>query len=106
MTNPTSTYSVSYWGSRPGTNDDCWTGFDFAALVEAEAFYLAQITDTYYAGCTPWVELDGPGIHKERRTGCSEQYAAHDADEWRREIAVEEGHLQGVEAYNEIMGYD
>lgn len=25
---------------------------------------------------------------------------------WRREIAMEEGMLQGIDAYNEIMGWD
>ena len=57
-----------------------------------------------------WFEEHGGGyILDECPEGCDEPgawpEASDDDDEWRREIAREEGMLGGCEAYNEVMGY-
>ena len=34
------------------------------------------------------------------------EYEDEDDDDWRQEIAMEAGMLHGVNAYNEVMGWD
>lgn len=46
-------------------------------------------------------DIDCPTCHEEYQ----KEIAADEAD-WKHEIAVEEGMLQGLDAYNEIMGWD
>lgn len=94
-------YTVNHWGSDPDAgNDDCWQGFDFATLDEAMAkFHEGARHDVAF------VEIDGPGIYAKRANPCFRPSRDCD-DEWRREIAREEGMLHGCEAYNEAMGWD
>jgi len=94
------TYSVNYWGSEPGTNDDCWCGWEFESLTEAEAKFNQVVTDAD----TAWVELDGPNVHKERRNPTYKP-TPDNQDDWKREIAMQAGMGMGVESYNDYMGY-
>jgi hypothetical protein len=41
----------------------------------------------------------------ESRDDAAREEAERDRAEWRREIAMEEGMLHGVNAYNDAMGY-
>jgi hypothetical protein len=96
---PTKPYSVNEWGSHPDEeNDDCWTGEDFATREEAEAAFAAGSEDLD----TCYLELDGPDVYKVRKLRNPRPY---DDSEWRREIAREEGMLNGMESYNDWMGY-
>ena len=102
-------FSVNLWGSDPALdNDDCWTGQDFDTLAEAEAFYANPFTDAkfaqYYERSTTVIELDGPGVHRERPNPAFVPSKADDSD-WRREHAMQAGMMGGCEAYNDAMGY-
>ena len=60
---------------------------------------LASGTVVYDMRFHPW---DTDDVRLIREAGVS----ARDRDEgWLREIAMEEGMLHGVDAYNEVMGY-
>lgn len=108
-------YSVNLWGSKPGTDDDCHTGDDFETLEDAMKVYRHPFThfkgpgnqggESYYSG-ELWVELDGPDVHEERQERRGRGKRDNGDEEWRREIANEAGMLHGVQAYNEVMGYD
>jgi len=50
----------------------------------------------------PW---DRPECLTLVRSACILEDNDESHDDWRREIAREEGMLQGVDAYNEVMGY-
>lgn len=92
-------FAVNHWGSKPGTNDDCHDGSDFQTLGEAQAAY--QTAPPAYVA---WVELDGPGVHCERKNPAYKP-TRDDLDDWRREIAQQAGMGLGVEAYNDHMGW-
>lgn len=110
-------YSVNLWGSHPDEdNDDCWTGDDFDTLDDARAAadgwvdhfetpdLIARVGAGYYTRSTAFVEIAGPDVHEVRRVGHPKR---DDGDsDWRREIAMEAGMLHGVEAFNEVMGWD
>lgn len=91
-------FSVNVWGSKPGTNDDCWYGDDFATLAEAEAAFNSP---PMYCGhldtTSPWIELDGPGVHRERKNpnAAPRRSQFDDDDEWQREIEREHLMLHG-----------
>jgi len=91
-------FSVNVWGSKPGTNDDCWYGSDFNTLEEATAAFLG---DQIYCGhidtTSPWIELDGPNVHRERKNEHCQprQSQFDDDDEWLREIQREHLMLHG-----------
>jgi hypothetical protein len=94
-----SNYSVNEWLSHPDDdNDDCITGQDFDTLAEALKAFEGGSFDR--EAC--FVEIDGPDINRVRKV---REPARVDRDEWRREIAREEGMLGGCGAYNEVMGY-
>ena len=102
-------YSVNYWGSHPDRgNDDCYTGADFDTLRDALITYwnpASQFSDVMTLTDCEYIELTGPdGMHDIRR---NPEFAAPavDLDDWQREIAREEGMLQGVDAYNDHMGF-
>jgi hypothetical protein len=90
-------YSVNYWGSKPGENDDCHSGEDFPTLVDAESKYWDTIPNNI-----AWVELDGPGIHWERPN--LDYKPTKDTDDWRREMQREDAMLHGVEGWNAWEG--
>jgi hypothetical protein len=106
-------YTVSLWGSKPGTNDDCHTGANYNTKAEALRVYAQP--EQYFSPVswrsTVWVEIDGSDIHEERRVVTVEQERAmcrRDAADdraWQREIATQAGMAFGVDAYNEEMGY-
>lgn len=106
-----SKYSVFWWESHPDNeNDDCRTGFDFDSLEEAIEKFNSD-GDRY----TAYIEIDGmtDEQHKSLNIPRVRKNPKHvktrdidDDSEWRREIANEAGMLHGVEAYNEVMGYD
>ena len=60
-------YAVNYWGSKPGTDDDCWCGYDFESKKEALEQYNAPVENPYCKDHTAYVEIDGPGLNLERR---------------------------------------
>ena len=99
-------YSVNHWCSHPDeNNDDCMTGSDFATREEAIAFYNKPGSRH-----VKYIEMDGPDGYSIRE---NENYVAPtpaeiraEEDEWRREIAMEAGMCMGIDAYNEVMGYD
>lgn len=109
-------FSVLHWGSHPDlNNDDCFTGEDFDSLDKAIAAFKIDAKD--YS--VEYIEIDGVqdselaklGLSRIRKNGNfnSRQVKAdlaRDDREWKREIANEAGMLHGVEAYNEVMGYD
>jgi hypothetical protein len=102
-------FSVNLWGSDPEEeNDDCHTGEDFATLEEAEACFQNPwdtFSKSYYRGCTHTIELDGPEVYKTRLNASFKPSEDNDSA-WQREQAMQAGMGFGVEAYNEIMGYD
>lgn len=111
MNDPAKPFSVCLWESHPDEdNDDCSTGTDFATEAEARACIAdldAHFNMVYYR-TTPYIELDGPGVNEvTERPGVKKRAKRDDFEnEWRREIANEEGMLGGCDAYNEVMGYD
>ena len=61
---------------------------------------LASGTVVYDMRFHPWDTDDVTLIR------CAEELDFHSlVEDWRREIAMEEGMLHGVDAYNEVMGY-
>lgn len=111
-------YSVTLWGSNPDEtdNDDCWTGSDYATRGEALEAYQS-LYKWPAAGvaehCPEWqfAMVDGPDTHdvmanpddRTARRWCREMEQSDAA--WKRERALEAGMLDGVEAYNDVMGY-
>lgn len=104
-------FSVLHWGSHPDEdNDDCYTGEDFDSKEDAIAAFKTDADDTSVA----YIEIDGLteeelshiGIPRVRKNPKFVPSPDSGDDEWRREIAREEGMLQGVDAYNEVMGWD
>jgi len=106
-------YTVNIWGSKPGTNDDCWTGKDYTDKPSALAAYAdpASISDyirNTIAGATGelWVELDGPDVHEERQLRKANRRAQErELAAERHERAMEAGMAFGVDAYNDAMGW-
>ena len=103
-------YSVNLWGSKPGTNDDCWTGEDYATRAEAEAAFqdpwgVGGFNESYYRtdGYELWIELDGDDVHTEQQLQRASR--RRQDDEWAREIATQAGFAFGCDGYNDALGY-
>lgn len=96
-------YSVNFWGSKPGENDNCWTGLDYATKEDALVGFADEGLALKYGGV--WVELDGPDIHKERRSTLKTKSARELDREWQREMAMHAGMAFGCDGYNDMMGY-
>jgi hypothetical protein len=104
--------AVNHWGSHPDMdNDDCFTGDEFSTIDDAIAFYLQDPTDS----SVEYIEIDlddkilrAHGIVRFRKSGNFIPYNRNDNynDEWKRELANEAGMLGGVDAYNDMMGYE
>jgi hypothetical protein len=101
------TYAVNFWGSKPHTNDDCHTGTDFETREAAmEAFNAdpSAVIPWLKSADVAWVELDGPGIRRERRNPAHvvtpDDFAADLA-----EAAMQAGMAFGTAGYNDAMGY-
>ena len=96
-------YTVNLWGSKPGTNDDCWMGEDFETLEEAlacfenpaDTFSDADLVDTSF------IEINGPDINQEKRIGPDSK--VEDDGEWNREFAMQNGMAFGIQGYNDAM---
>lgn len=96
-------FTVNLWGCKPGEDDCCWSGDNFSSEVEARNVY-ENYEDFFSSSCrrgTVFVELDGPGVHEERRVAPDPKPESD--DEWRREMAMEAGMGMGVNAYNDMM---
>ena len=105
-------YSVTLWESEPGENDDCNTGCDFSTLEEARACIAdlwSHFNRQYYIS-TPFILLDGiDGTWEVTRNPDApkgKKKKDNSDDEWRREIAMQDGMMGGCQAYNEAMGWD
>jgi hypothetical protein len=103
-------YSVTLWDTHPELNEDtCSTGTDFATLEEAQACFhnleLGFNMSLGYWNHTPYVLLDGPGIHEVRKREGIKPCKDDDSAE-RSEYAMQQGMGFGVDAYNEAMGWD
>lgn len=111
-------YSVNLWGSDPDSgNDDCWTGYDFATLEEAQAVFNAPdpvkamsllpeaSADfyTYHFRDTTHVELDGSDVHAVRQVRKARKSSRDDS--WQREAAFQAGMAFGCDGYNDVMGW-
>lgn len=99
-------YWLNYWGSKPGTNDDCWTGFDYETREEALAAYNDP-PKCDYAGSdlsnVAWYELDGPDIHLERPNPHHKPVRVSD-DDWRCEARMQSAMGFGVQGWNDWEG--
>lgn len=104
-------YSVTLWDTHPDKGEDtCNTGEDFA--TEAEARQAFDNLEAAFPGMakgywthTPYVMLDGPGVHEvKERPGIKP--LRDDDGEWQREQAMQAGMAFGCDGYNEVMGYD
>jgi hypothetical protein len=104
------TYAINLWGSKPGTDDDCWTGVDVVTRAEALAIYENPATafrpqDLREQG-ELWIQLDGPDIHQDRKLKDADpDYNPHDMSDWHDEMAMQAGMGLGVAAYNDAKGY-
>lgn len=95
----TKPYSVNYWGSPPGEeNDDCWTGVNFETAEAAMDQYLSDaspFTDGYdpifmRTSCA-FVEIDGPDVYGVRANPLYAQRArdrekSRGDAEWKSEV--------------------
>lgn len=93
-------FSVNFWGSEPGTNDDCWCGEDFDSFDDAVIEFNKECDDKDVA----WIELDGPGIYFSRKNPSFKE-SKKDSSEWKREIAMQAGIVFGCDGYNDEMGW-
>ena len=97
-------YSVNIWGSHPDdNNDDCWEGGDYS--TREEALEVFNNPKGHFVSAFAYIEIDGPDLYKVRK---NPDYVPEpdDDDDWRREMAMEAGMLHGIDAYNEMMGWD
>ena len=100
---PRGAFCVNFWGSKPGTSDDCHTGYDFDTLADAVAKFEDDNLGSVYQTCTAYIELDGPGVHRERR---HPDFVAEldDCAEWRREQRMQAAMAFGVQGWNDYDG--
>ena len=110
-------WSVNFWGSEPGTNDDCWTGFDFKTEAEARAAYSdpKKLKEDSYCPLqdAAWIELalgtrGGTGVLTARTIDSKpnpDYEPPVDTDDWRQEPAMQAGMAFGCDGYNDMMGY-
>ena len=102
-------YAVDLWGSPPEeNNDDCWTGADCPTLFEALCLFHSpwgKLTGFDMSKTsTAVIVLDGPGVHLVRRNPDFES-TVDSLDDWRRELAMQNGMAFGCDGYNDTMGW-
>jgi len=79
-----------------------------SGILETHSFWRAFTLREKYeeTGVVPWNDINSCIYHP---SGCSspkrEMSSQEFDDMWRRERAMEEGMLQGIKVYNEMMGY-
>ena len=105
------TYRVNLWGSKPGENDDCWTGDEYTTREAALAAYadpwgVGGFDAGYYLDPTSdlWIEIDGDDIHEERQIQAAKRARKTD-DGWKLEAAMQAGMAFGCDGYNDEMGF-
>lgn len=112
-------YDINLWGSKPGTNDDCWTGISMASRTDALAafhdlegltsYLEREIQTAKREGCELWIEISGPDEREDRCISHeTEAYRARQEAEERAELqqrAMDMGMGLGIDAYNDAMGY-
>ena len=103
-------YSVNFWGSYPGANDDCWMGEDYDSLEKALEVFDAPVNEFAPHMSTDdvhFVELDGPETYKVRvnpdwnEANDWRVKEPHPDTEWHDEIRREEAMLQGIGGWND-----
>ena len=107
-------FSVNLWETHPDKEEDtCSTGESFQTLEQAMEcmFNLDKHFNMTYYRNTPFVELDGPGVHgvMERpgvAKAAKKEAAMDEAAERSEEYAMQQGMGLGIHAYNEAMGGD
>lgn len=100
------TWEVEEWGSHPeANNDDCWTAHEYPSEAEARAAMACGSKDTSTA-YLQLVRVEGNEIVEVLDIAKNPNFRPEKDDDWRREVAMEAGMLHGVEAYNEVMGWD
>lgn len=107
MDHQTKPYAVNFWGSKPGTNDDCWTGLDFATREDAVAAFESRPMDIApYADAvsTAWIEIDGPDIHDARPNPDYDSRADGHDDDWHQEQRMQAAMAFGVQGWNDYQG--
>jgi hypothetical protein len=116
----TKPFYVNLWGSHPDNdNDDCWIGIEFNTLKEAQAAFVHPelIESNYFQQSlhdrgTVFIAVgrddgkNGVETLDVRRLRPDAPKREDNDDDWRREMANEAGMLHGVEAFNEVMGWD
>ena len=104
-------YGVLHWGSHPdNNNDDCFTGEGFDSIQAAVDAFKADPKDSSVAyieidGLTE-TELESFGISRIRLNPNYKHSHSNDDNDWKREQAMQAGMEFGIDAYNEMMGYD
>lgn len=114
-------YEVNLCGAHPDEDDfdDCWTGLEYPTLEEARAVFdaadpLEAMAATieggtgnfaaYHRSSTTHVWLSGPDVHEVRELK-KPRRRRDDAEDWRREQAMQAGMGMGIDAYNDAMGW-
>lgn len=106
-------YGILVKGSHLNSGeDDIFTGANYSTREEADRVFEALERGDYeaagykgtYPGCRIYLLEDDVLIRASNIPG--KRTETTDDSEWRREIAMEAGMLHGVDAYNEVMGWD
>lgn len=76
-------------------------------LLKTHSFWRAFTLREKYeeTGVVPWNDINSCIYHPVSISPKREMSNKEFDDMWRRERAMEEGMLQGIDVYNEIMGY-
>jgi hypothetical protein len=99
-------FSVNFWGSKPGTNDDCITGVDFETAEEAMAAFHAEPADVLAWLDTrhvAWVEMSHPIVSAERKNAGFVATPDDDSAD-RAEHAMQAGMAFGCPGFNDARG--
>jgi len=97
----TAAYEVLWWGTHPEEgNDDCWQGDDFETQAEALEHFNKDASQG-----TAYIQIVGPGIDQIRENPKFVLSKDDDDDDWKREIAMQNGMAFGCDGWNDAMGY-
>lgn len=110
------TVNLHYEDPEDPNSDACAIGCDFASIEEARACvsdFLSGKSAHFNSICysdIPYIEIDGPGVSEvvRRPKLIAKRKREREADNraWQHEMAMEAGMGMGVQAYNDVMGYD
>ena len=78
-----------------------------SGVLETHSFWRASTLREKYeeTGVVPWNDVVSCIYHPVSSSSKREMSNKEFNDMWRRERAMEEGMLQGIDVYNEMMGY-